>query len=351
MKSAPLTSLVLSFSLLACGGNHSAAPTVASSPSIQVLSSDPSRVSGESTLVQVDVPAGAAAPTLMVNGTAASASLVQISATSYQGVVTNLNVGPNTLAATTGNSAAATLAVTDYPIAGPIFSGPHLQPWACTTAAAGLGAATDVNCSAPTQYFYFYMSTDPTKTSLQPYDPTAPASDVAMTTTDAGATVPFIVRNERGVINRGVYDIALLFDPTKPWTATSPQSGWSHKLFFRFGAGCGASYASVANSAQATDNAFNALGRGFAVATSGLFVLGNQCNTIVGAETVSMVKEQLIKSYGTVRYTMVDGQSGASIMMHLIANSYPGLLDGLMPGPTAFPEIWSEINEAADCGA
>ena len=31
---------------------------------------------------------------------------------------------------------------------------------------------------------------------------------------DQGVTVPFIVRNERGVIDRGVYDIAVLFDPT-----------------------------------------------------------------------------------------------------------------------------------------
>mgnify|MGYP003694656265 CR=1 FL=1 len=36
----------------------------------------------------------------------------------------------------------------------------------------------------------------------------------------AGVTVPYIVRVERGTLNRGIYDIAVLFDPTKPaWTA------------------------------------------------------------------------------------------------------------------------------------
>ena len=48
--------------------------------------------------------------------------------------------------------------------------------------------------------------------------------DLAMTTTSDGLTVPFIVRVERGTLNRGIYDIVVLFDPNKPWTALAPQS-------------------------------------------------------------------------------------------------------------------------------
>ena len=53
---------------------------------------------------------------------------------------------------------------------------------------------------------------------------------MASTTTSNGVTVPYIVRLERGTINRGIYDIAVLFDPTKPWTAIAPQPQWNGKL-------------------------------------------------------------------------------------------------------------------------
>lgn len=58
---------------------------------------------------------------------------------------------------------------------------------------------------------YLYQSTDPTKTGLQPYDPANPPSDVAMTTTDAGIRVPFIVREETGFEDRDAYRIEVLY--------------------------------------------------------------------------------------------------------------------------------------------
>jgi len=47
-----------------------------------------------------------------------------------------------------------------------------------------------------------------------------------MTTTTAGLVVPYIVRVERGTLNRGIYDIAVLFNPnsTTPWTALTPAA-------------------------------------------------------------------------------------------------------------------------------
>ena len=53
-------------------------------------------------------------------------------------------------------------------------------------------------------------------------------------------TLPYIVRVERGTMNRGIYDIAVLFDPTQPaWTATRPQRQWNGKLLYTYGASTG----------------------------------------------------------------------------------------------------------------
>ena len=42
------------------------------------------------------------------------------------------------------------ITITNHPIGGPIFAGPQVQPWFCTTAENGLGPATDAQCNAPT---------------------------------------------------------------------------------------------------------------------------------------------------------------------------------------------------------
>src|SRR5205807_7728307 len=78
----------------------------------------------------------------------------------------------------------------------------------------------------------------PSNPCFKPYDPTAAApADLAMTTTQTGLTVPYVVRVERGVINRGIYDVAVLFNPAQPWTAVSPQAQWNGKVYYQFGGG------------------------------------------------------------------------------------------------------------------
>src|SRR3977135_3241674 len=58
----------------------------------------------------------------------------------------------------------------------------------------------------------------------KPYTPGSTPADLAMTTTTTGLTVPYVVRVERGTLNRGIYDIAVLFDTTQaqPWTPLAP---------------------------------------------------------------------------------------------------------------------------------
>ena len=90
---------------------------------------------------------------------------------------------------------------------------------------------------------------------FQPYDPTSPPADVATTTTDQGKTVPYIIRQETGTQNRGIYRIAVLYDPTKPFEPWASQDGWNHKLFYPFGASCGTTHSQSSAQNVQNDNA------------------------------------------------------------------------------------------------
>ena len=84
------------------------------------------------------------------------------------------------------------------------------------------------------------------------------------------------------------------------------------------------------------------------VATSSLNVLGSNCNTITSAETVLMLKEHIVESYGSIRYTFGEGGSGGSIGQLAVTNAYPGLLQGLIPSAT-YPDVWTTAFEVVDC--
>src|SRR5580692_9271306 len=115
---------------------------------------------------------------------------------------------------------AAQLTLTNFPITGPVFSGPQEQPFICSTESfklpdgSTLGPPLDVNCSSKTVVQYAYKSTAvasagsanarQVNAGLNPLPnlKTLPA-DVAWTTTSTGQKVPYVVRIETGTINRG----------------------------------------------------------------------------------------------------------------------------------------------------
>ena len=241
------------------------------------------------------------------------------------------------------NKHGARITITNYPKGGPIFSGSQIQPWLCTTADNGLGPAQDDQCNAPTTYEYFYKPT--TGAGFQPYDPASPPADVATTTTDQGNTVPYIIRQETGTENRGIYRVAVLYDPTKPFEPWASQPGWNHKLFYPYGASCGTIHSQ--SDAQDVQNDL-ALSRGFMVATSSMNVLGNNCNDVTSAESVLMLKEHIVDRYGEIRYTMASGCSGGSIGQHMTNNAYPGLVQGIQPN-CSYEDNTTTGNEVEDC--
>jgi len=278
------------------------------------------------------------------------------------GLVQGLVVGNNVVRVRGGGSSGgkeASLEITDYPITGPIISGPHQSPYICETSFLGLGAPLDSDCSAPTRIDYFYRSA--TTNTFQPFDVSAARpSDLAMTTTKEGNTVPYIVRREMGTINRAVYVVNILHDPAGPLpTPYARTPGYNGRLVYSFGGGCQAGYhqgRSVGGLTVASNNLEDGqvgyqdyfLSKGYAVIAGSLNVTGTTCADVISAETAMMIKEHFIQEYGPPRYTIGAGGSGGSMQQHLLTNNYPGLLDGVMPG-RAFPDQMSFLNPLFDC--
>jgi hypothetical protein len=235
--------------------------------------------------------------------------------------------------------------VTNHPTTGPILSGPHLTPYECSTEPSGLGPALDANCSAPRKVWYLYRTADNAFKLLA--DATGPRpADLVTTTTSDGKTVPYIVRVESGVINRAIYQIAILDDPapaTLDAGAWKPGAGWNRKFVVSFGGGSGTHYIqgvvpppTAANAAAGAVN-HAALSKGFGYLVSSELVNGRRGNAVLQGEALMMFKEYIIERYGVPRWMAGSGGSGGAIQQLVITQMYPGLLDGLMPSLT-FPD-------------
>lgn len=386
---------------VACGGNGGIQATA----TVKTLSNRADLISGGSALVEVSVPASVSIATLKVdvNGTNATPAFATKNGRTI-GLVTGLKNGANTLTATsTDNSfGGAQLVITNHPIGGPVLLATQSGPWVCATPipvaangntpasnASGLStAATDAQCNIATEYKLWYRTTtavstnngvdglciftlpDPTpsiavpnpvtpaNSCFQPYvTGTTPTASVALTTTANGVTLPYIVRVERGTLNRGIYDIAVLFDPTKPaWTALAPQAQWNGKVLYTYGASTGQprqQFRTEQNWAIGFLNDFRAaddiaLRLGYMVADNSLTDSLYNSNRVLVTETTMMMKEHIVNSYGEIKYAMGNGCSGGSINQNTVATIYPGLLDGIQP-TCDFPDSITTGIEVSDC--
>src|SRR5262249_28532753 len=122
---------------------------------LRILSGKPEMVSGGSALVELR---GASLDhvRVMLNGQDVTTSFRPgRTAGTLVGNVDGLKPGANIIEA-----GAAKLRLVNHPIGGPVFSGPHQQPFICQTELSGLGKAVDDDCNAPTHVQYFYKSTE-----------------------------------------------------------------------------------------------------------------------------------------------------------------------------------------------
>ena len=328
----------------------------AAAPVLSTLSNRADLVSGGDVLVEVRLPPGSRLASLTAGRRDVTGMLERGDGSRLRGLVSGLVAGRTSLVARTTAGGKATLTVTNHPSTGPVFAGRQVQPWVCDTASHGLGPARDKACSTPAVVSYVYKSAVTGR--FQDYDPASPPAPatVASTTTDQGTVSPYVVRVEKGVMDRGLYTIAVLADPARPWTALHPQRTWNGKVGSPFGGSCNPRHQQESvdtgpNELQPTlfsvlDDA--KLSKGFMVAHSNLGNLGSNCNDVVAAEALMMLEEHIREQYGLIRFTIGYGCSGGSMLQHLIAANYPGLLDGIIPA-CSFPDVWSTITESEDC--
>jgi hypothetical protein len=317
------------------------APAHASEPlAVRVVSSPrPDLVSGGDTLLEVS-GARERPISITVNDSPAK---VRRTESNPDGVVLveGLRPGQNSVVVHAG-TASARLTVVNHSKDGPILSGPHLTPYECRTAEAGLGAPIDSHCNIATRYEWAYRTTEK---SFKPLLPGALPADLATTTTIEGRTVPYIVRVETGTMNRSIYKIAILDDPNNtPGPDWRPGPGWNGRLAVSFGFGTGNKYHQGTLDPKDGVDVFvdRFLSRGFAHLVASEFVNHLHSNPVLQGETLMMLKEHFIEQYAPPRWTVGSGGSGGSVQQLGIAQIHPGLLDGLMPSGsfpdnTAFP--------------
>jgi hypothetical protein len=352
---------------------------------IKTLSNRADLISDGDALVEVRVPKTVPMKkvTLTLNGAdVGSAFVADDQASTLRGVLTGLRVGANVFIADSNGQGKgrpwASLTITNHLRGGPVLLGSQTTPWICATPApvaesgntpasnaSGLTTvAVDAQCNIATEFKLFYRTTTPGCSSALP-DPSPPAAppsnncfkpyvvgstpaDLATTTTTTGLKVPYIVRVERGTMNRGIYDIAVLFDPTQmsPWTPLAPQAQWNGKVLYSFGGSTGQPRQQFRTEQNWADD--SALSRGFMVVDNSLTDSLYNSNRVLVSETLMMMKEHIVDRYGEIKYTMGNGCSGGSIGQNTVSSIYPGLLDGIQPS-CDFPDSITTGLEVTDC--
>jgi hypothetical protein len=346
-------------------------------------------ISGGDALVEVRVPSTIALDgvRLTLNGRDVTSSFqVNAAARTMRGVLTGLKEGGNQFVAETGKKGHgpqhAKLTINNHGIGGPVLSGEQITPFFCATPtpqpasetspatnASGLSTfAVDAQCNIATEAKVYYRSirtpgNQPTQCSMampdggttpsnefcfKPYPASGPAPvDMATTTTDAGLVVPYVIRVERGTMNRGIFDLAVLFNPSQPWSALAPQAQWNGKVLYQFGASTG----QPRRQARSTSNWISqepVLRRGYLIAQNSMTDSLINSNRVSMAETVMMMKEHIGDTYGPVKFTMGTGCSGGSINSNMNASIAPGQLDGITIS-CAYPDSETTGIEVTEC--
>ena len=314
---------------------------------VSVVSSRQDMVTGGDALLLVETPEHDLEEVrVTVNGSDITAIFRETVDGQFVGLVTELEPGVNdVVVSVNADTAQKALRLVNHPAAGPVFSGPHEQPFICETetfelvSGETLGDSLDENCSIIRRVDYAYRALDDDELKSLPDSSQLP-ENIATVTTLTGHEVPYVVRIETGTINRAVYQIAMLHAPDSADLTPSPwmrSPGWNGRLIYTFGGGCVNGWYRQGNgTGGVTDDVM--LRQGYAVASSSLNVYGNNCNDVLAAETMMMVKERFIEAHGVPRHTIGWGCSGGSYQNHQIADNYPGMLDGIIPG-CSFPDV------------
>jgi len=338
---------------------------------VKVVSSAPDQVTGGDARLHILVPRTVPLHQVevWVNGVDQRSKFEVMPGTrTLTGVVDGLALGPNSLRVKAngngvGRPAPVQMTLTNYAITGPVFSGPHQYPFVCNvpsdlgpaipddsvtgTKVFGAGGAVvgySRDCSIPTQVVFRYRTTG---NAWKAYTPGMPRpDDMAQTTTIDGKTVDFIVRWERGTINRFLYSIAMLA-PNDDDANERSRDAWNKRVIYRFdgGVAIGHTQGSLSTSGALYDTG---LARGYAILYSSGTRTSTHYNLQLGGETALMVKERFIEQYDVPLYTVGVGGSGGAIQQYVYAQNHPGVIDAAIP-QYSYPDMVSQAVHVGDC--
>ena len=168
---ATLFVTVLATLLAACGGGGSSSVPVTANPpaeptpnvpgepvagegEIRVLSNRADLISGGDALVEVlaaDVEQLEGA-SVNLGDTDITDQLTRTQAGTLKGLINGLALGNNRLTVVLADDSVLERTIINHPNGGPVISGPQIQPWQCTNA-----AAVDAQCNQPAEYSFKYV--------------------------------------------------------------------------------------------------------------------------------------------------------------------------------------------------
>lgn len=333
---------------------------------LRVISSPAQYVSGGDARIEVIVaPKLQSKVQLYLNGRPLRVDL-RSKGDRVQAVIGGLAEGENRLEALIkGRWERDSIKLINYPITGPLFSGPQQHPFVCTTTQSAVGRQPIVestlppgtrvfdsagnvigysrDCSIETVVSYLYRTTANAWAAM-PANGSRPA-DLAKVTLPDGRSVDFVVRREIGSINRFLYSFAMLAPPgEKP--GKLDLSLWNGRLLYWFqgGVAIGHSQGTVHGGSLNPD----ILRLGYAIAHSSGNNTGTHYNLQVAGETVMMTKERFIERYGVPTYTVGLGGSGGAIQQYVIGQNLPRVLDALLP-VQSYPDMVTQTIHVGDC--
>jgi hypothetical protein len=336
---------------------------------LTVLSSEPDQVSGGDALVRVDAPRGLLDKLRVERNGDDVTDAFERKDGSLIGLVEGLELGENTVTVVRNRRSSAPphdrLVLVNYPTTGPIFSGPHQRPFVCQTNQAGLGeplvdnqdgegfrvenpdgstAGWSLDCSADTKVDYQYRSTEGGFKPL-PADGSRPP-DLAQTTLLDGRTVDYVVRRERGTINRFIYSFAMLAPLGEDPDDEPDTSLWNKRAIYTFDGGVqiGHRQGNPGGSALYHDG----LRKGYGIVHSSGTRASTHYNLELGGETALMTKEEFIERYGVPLYTVGVGGSGGAIQQYVYGQNHPGLIDAGIP-QYSYPDMVTQTIHVGDC--
>ncbi len=326
--------------------------TDGSALTISVVSSRADMVTGGDAVIRIGGGGGWSGPTVSVNGkpVALKNHFKTGPGSVSQGLLTGLPLGKSVVEVKTAASK-ATLEVTNYPITGPVFSGPHQKPFVCQTDVWDLGAPLDENCSAATKVdldvqVHGAGAGERGRRVQASADVRAAADRSGRDDDQRPACAVHRSTRDRHDQPSGLPDRLPGRSRCGGTDARESAGRWNGRLIYTFGGGCMAGYQQGDDSGGVMNDLH--LSAGYAVASSSLNAFNNNCNGVLSAETLMMVKERFIETVGVPKHTIGWGGSGGAMAQYVIAQNYPGLLNGIIPSAT-FPDATTYFIESEDC--